>query len=129
MYGDGTSDLHRGLGTDRLVVAWPLVGEPHRSCCPSGDAADLPAPLREAPLLDDAPPDELGPPRLALRLAIPLDVHAELAADPAAGARWRLATRRAFRWALAHGYGVAGVYRDRDAGRAYYVLTASDPAS
>jgi predicted GNAT superfamily acetyltransferase len=142
MYGDSASTLHRGLGTDRLVVAWPLVEAPLRSCCPSGDPATLPAALRDAPLLNGGAPAPVAEPRTsgadtpdmpgapgapgapdARRIAIPLDVHAVLAADAAAAARWRAETRQAFRWALRRGYGVAGVYRDADAGLAHYVLT------
>ena len=145
MYGESTSVLHRGLGTDRLVVAWPLAERPVRSRCPSGDAAEVPEALRAAPLLGggsrlpapgsrpavaagaaaaDAPdaPD-------ARRIAIPLDVHAVLAADPAAAARWRVETRAAFQWALPRGYRVAGVYREPAAALAYYVLVREVGAS
>jgi len=126
MYGDATSTLHRGLGTDRLVVAWPLVEAPVRSCCPSGDAAELPAALREAPplVVGEASP---GPATAAAsdvrRIAIPLDIHAVLAADAAAAARWRRETRAAFQLALRRGYRVAGLYRDAAADLAHYVLT------
>ena len=123
MYGESDSILHRGLGTDRIVVAWPLRDAPAASACPSGQAAELPPGLRDVPLLDDAvpnPPDDVMPP--AVRIAIPLDIHAVLAADPHAASAWRASTRAAFTWALGRGYIVAGVCRDAAAGRAYYVL-------
>ena len=62
----------------------------------------------------------------ARRIAIPLDVHAVLASDPAAAAGWRAGTRRAFQWALRRGYRVAAVCRDASSGLAYYVLTRGD---
>ena len=133
MYGDSASVLHRGLGTDRVVMAWPLAGPPPASRCPDGDPAALPAALRDAPLLgapeDAAPvPPADAPPAAADRIPIPRDIHGVVAADPAAAARWRAASRAAFRWALARGFGVVGVHRD-DAGlRAYYVLTRDDAA-
>ncbi|HEY0969670.1 MAG TPA: hypothetical protein VGE02_01700 [Gemmatimonadales bacterium] len=105
MYGEGASGLHRGLGTDRLVVAWPLGGEPHASACPSGRASELP------PALADAP-----------RIMIPLDIHAVLARDPAAAAEWRMRTRREWESLLADGYQVACFYRDPGAGTGHYVL-------
>jgi predicted GNAT superfamily acetyltransferase len=129
MYGESTSVLHRGLGTDRLVVAWPLAERPERSRCPSGEAAEVPEALRAAPLLnggtrlpalDSRPAADDAPD--ARRIAVPLDVHAVLAADPATAARWRVETRAAFQWALPRGYRVAGVYRDPAAGLAYYIL-------
>jgi len=127
MYGESTSVLHRGLGTDRLVVAWPLAERPVRSRCPSGDAAEVPEALRAAPLLNGGDGlSALGSRPVdtpdARRIAIPLDVHAVLATDPAAAARWRAGTRAAFQWALPRGYRVAGVYRDPAAGLAYYLL-------
>ena len=139
MYGDSDSVLHRGLGTDRLVVAWPLREPPATSRCPSGEAAELPAALRGAPLLNvpgalGGVARDLATPAStvessgvdARRIAIPLDVHAVLASDPAAAAGWRAGTRRAFQWALRRGYRVAAVCRDASSGLAYYVLTRGD---
>ena len=125
MYGEGTSDLHRGLGTDRLIVAWPLAGAPARSVVPSGDVADVPAALRAAPpALESA-----GTPQSPMvRIDVPLDVHAIVAADPAAAARWRADTRAAFQACLAAGRGVVGFYRDRAAGRGHYLLASGDAA-
>lgn len=122
MYGESDSPLHRGLGTDRLIVAWPLREAPPVSACPAEQVADLSPALRAAPLLDGVPnrPDDEAP--AAVRIPIPLDIHAVVAADPRAAAGWRTRTRAAFGWALGRGYVVAGVCRDAAAGRAYYVL-------
>lgn len=108
MYGDATSALHRGLGTDRMVVAWPLDGPPHSSACPSGTAGELPEALGDAP-----------------RITIPLAIHALVARDPEAAAEWRRATRAAWERALAEGYEVAGFCREPGAELGHYVLTRS----
>ncbi|HEU4628950.1 MAG TPA: GNAT family N-acetyltransferase [Gemmatimonadaceae bacterium] len=123
MYGESDSPLHRGLGTDRLVVAWPLREAPAASACPAGCVGELPPTLRNAPTIGDVLPAAAdGPAPDAVRIAIPLEIHAVLAADPSAAAVWRARTRAAFEWALGRGYGVAGVCRDAEAGRACYVL-------
>lgn len=118
MYGEGTSDLHRGLGTDRLIVAWPLDRPPARSLTPSGDAADVPADLRAAPHALDAAATNAP----AVRIDVPLDVHAILAADPAAAARWRTETRAAFEACLAGGRQLVGFWREPAAGVGHYLL-------
>lgn len=69
MYGESESDLHRGIGTDRFVVAWdleaydPSVAEP--SAGPAA-APRQPAPEREASIAGagsepGAGPDPTGP--------------------------------------------------------------------
>lgn len=118
MYGEATSDLHHGLGTDRLIVAWPLADAPMRSVVPGGDAADVPAALRAAPGVAE------GGPAAVVRIAVPLDVHAVVAADPARAAEWRRTTRADFQQALGEGRRVVGFYRDRDAGLGHYLLAA-----
>lgn len=148
MYGDATSSLHRGLGTDRLIVAWPLDGPPHGSACPGGTAAELPAALRDAPQMD-APDDfaagslgsgslgvdgleaggvpagggtaGMAPPEV-VRITIPLDIHSVVASDPEDAAAWRRRTRAAWERALAEGYEVAGFCREPDVEVGSYVL-------
>ncbi|HEX5581645.1 MAG TPA: hypothetical protein VFX39_08720 [Gemmatimonadaceae bacterium] len=105
MYGEPTSGLHRGLGTDRLVVAWPLDADPSPSACPNGEASELP------PALADAP-----------RITIPLDIHAVLARDPDAAAAWRARTRHEWESLLGDGFRVVCFWRDPAAGTGHYVL-------
>lgn len=125
MYGEPTSVLHRGLGTDRLVVTWAIEGEPAASICPDGMPSDVATELREAPLIGAGLPEGLPP---AVRIAVPLDIHAVLAADPTAGAVWRQCSRTAWEWAVANGYEVAGLWREPEAGEAYYLLLRGDSA-
>ena len=37
MYGETDSDLHRGIGTDRLIVAWDIAGGGRREAGGAGD--------------------------------------------------------------------------------------------
>jgi predicted GNAT superfamily acetyltransferase len=103
MYGASDSDLHRGLGTDRLVVAW-RIAPPHRS------TGERPAASPRAP--------EPEP----LRIPIPLDIQSVKRSDPDTAARWRAETRRAFQGAFRRGYRVSGFRRDAGPGLGCYVL-------
>jgi predicted GNAT superfamily acetyltransferase len=96
MYGDSASELHRGLGTDRFIVAWPLSEVREKRAPPATDA----------PLLDV---ETIGAARpRVLRVEIPSDIVRVRDESPREAARWRASTRRAFQWALANGYEVAG---------------------
>jgi predicted GNAT superfamily acetyltransferase len=128
MYGASESDLHRGLGTDRFVVAWPLDEEsradPRRSPASAGEAAEAAVlnpdarsmtPSRLA-ALDAAPP-------AALRVEIPLDIVRVRDTVPEEAARWRGSTRQAFEWALGRGYNVDRFIADQSRGRGHYHMT------
>jgi predicted GNAT superfamily acetyltransferase len=137
MYGDTDSELHRGLGTDRFVVAWPVARhEAEAQALASRKlAADRSETIRLAPLLnpdlgDGSIPDlavvETTRPRY-VRVAIPRDIFAVQAHALDVAGRWRDSTRRAFQWAISRGYSVRGVYADEAGEWSYYVLT-SDPS-
>lgn len=124
MYGASDSDLHRGLGTDRFVVAWPLDEgrrSPARGVAPAaGDAgAAIVNPdgrsmtPSELAALDAAPP-------ATFRVEIPLDIVRVRDAAPDEAARWRASTRQALEWALGRGYTVAGFVADQGRGRGHY---------
>lgn len=129
MYGSDTSSvLHRGIGSDRLVVAWAIAA--------AGPAAGAREPAldaqRAAPILNavdsrglPTKPDAAAPRSAAVRIAIPADLDRVQAQSLADAAQWRSTTRAAFEWALAHGYRVHSLQRDERSGRAYYVLAAT----
>ena len=130
-YGaDTRSVLHRGLGTDRFVVAWmvgPGAPAPRRR---TGTPADVPEEERGAPIVNEGTAGGAGsvperfaaaPPRF-LRVEIPRDIAAVQAASLDLAGRWRTTTRAAFLWCLSHGYAVRGFYRDDAADRGYYLL-------
>jgi predicted GNAT superfamily acetyltransferase len=113
MYGASDSPLHRGIGTDRLVVVWEMDGPRVRERIagkpppvPVGEEPE--AALAARPGADPARPRP-GEPRLGLEgpgvtVAVPADVQALKAADPALAREWREATRAALASYLAGGW-------------------------
>ena len=105
MYGESSSPLHRGIGTDRLVVAWPVLD------------ADLQVRREEAKRRTRVSASRL------LRLAVPADVEALQQSDMAAAIAWREASRRQFQKAFREGYSVDGFELDSVDGRGWYLLS------
>jgi predicted GNAT superfamily acetyltransferase len=137
MYGDTDSELHRGLGTDRFVVAWPVARHESEAYALASRklGTDRSDGIRAAPLLnpdlgDGTVPDisvvDTTRPR-HVRIAIPRDIFTVQSRSLDFAGRWRQSTRRAFQWALARGYSVGGVYADDGGEWSYYVLTG-DPS-
>lgn len=103
MYGSSTgSDLHR-LGTDRLIVAWPVRD------------ADLARRRKEI-----ANAQTSNPATQAL-VEIPPDVVSLMQSDPARALAWRESSRAGLEKAFRSGYRLDGVRLA--AGRVHYVLT------
>jgi predicted GNAT superfamily acetyltransferase len=131
LYGPDTrSVLHRGLGTDRFVVAWrvgPEVVSPRRGGAPVA----LPLGLRDADVVNagtvegrESEPERFAAaPPPALRVEIPRDIARVQSTSLDLAGRWRATTQRAFLWCLANGYAVTGFYSDVAADRGYYLLT------
>ncbi|MGI9089762.1 MAG: hypothetical protein ACR2GG_01525, partial [Gemmatimonadaceae bacterium] len=128
-YGEDTgSVVHAGLGTDRFIVAWDLAHAP-------GEVApDRPLPIDapiDAPIVNAVRPDT-GMPTIdvpddlpdvqIVRIAIPKDIFAVLAHDPAIAVAWRNTTRRALNHYLSAGYRVTTFRRGgADAIGTYYL--------
>jgi predicted GNAT superfamily acetyltransferase len=108
MYGDSHSPLHRGIGTDRFIVAWPV------------DDADLGARREE---IARATRESQGGGRSSRIVEIPLRIDQLQSANMNAARKWRRVTREAFLSALTAGYSVNGFYTDEKADRGYYILT------
>lgn len=128
MYGPSDSDLHRGLGTDRFVVAWPLAegrdpapGDRAAGAAHAGDAIVLNPGARamtppQLAAIGAAPP-------AALRVEIPLDIVRVRDSAPGEAVRWRASTRQAFEWALGRGFNVTRFTADRSRGCGHYWMT------
>lgn len=101
MYGETGSDLHRGLGTDRLVVEWDLT-------------APLPGEEAAGPSGDPPPGAELE------RITVPADVMAVRDRDPAEAAEWRERTREGLFSRLRSGWRVAAFVPGEEHG--HYLL-------
>lgn len=123
MYGGNTaSALHRGVGTDRFVVAWPIL-----------EAAPLyltgertPGIAGSAPVLNAGGDLDLPGDAAPVRIEVPCDIATVQSRAVDEAARWRSSTRQAFRAAEHAGYVVSGFYRDAANGRCFYLLTHSD---
>jgi chorismate synthase len=102
MYGESASPLHRGIGTDRLIVSWPV------------EDALVEARRREIASQVEGPD--------TIRIETPADIAALQLSDMPAAREWRERMRGAFQKALAQGYGIQGFRVDADAGNGYYLL-------
>jgi chorismate synthase len=129
MYGQSTgSDLHRGIGTDRLIVAWPVDDaeqEQHRRASAAARDAIESA---TAPVLGDIdqrsrPVEDVVGSKPRLRIAVPADIEPMLVRDGAKALAWREATRTAFEAAWAGGYRIDGFRLDPGSGRGFYLLS------
>src|SRR5690606_32017350 len=125
-YGSGeASPLHRGLGTDRLIVSWQLTGARVELAL----RGRLP---RVSPRIDAAPVanpggDDAGLPEAPLvRVEVPADVQALKAATLPEAVRWRASSRRAFEHYLGRDYAVAGFYRDAESRCFYWLVRAAE---
>lgn len=125
-YGEGSSSsLHRDIGTDRLWVNWPLTSERvARRLAEGSSGTDISSLSADTPKLvrmeaDGTPragqlnQDKINPHAL---IEIP-DDFATLQQNLPLAARWREATRAAFREALTAGYLVEEFYRPQEDGR------------
>ena len=126
MYGGNTgSDLHSGLGTDRLVALWPIA-DAQVGRVLEGHAPPLAPALADAPVANasaavrDTLPDEP-----AVRIEIPADIQVAKAQSLETARAWRATARRAFLWYLERGYRVVGFTYGGAGGRCFYVLARS----
>lgn len=94
-YGDSNSPLHAGLGTDRLIVIWPIQSQ---------RVNDVLAGERVLAKGD------------VIHIEIPADIQNLKASAPAEARQWRERTRKQFTDAFAQGYVVTGFSRDRERG-------------
>jgi predicted GNAT superfamily acetyltransferase len=129
MYGgDTNSALHRGVGTDRFIVAWDID---RAGAGTIGDeAANGESPHVDAPVLNPVGADGLpaipnvdGDLPTTVRVAVPEAIERVQAQSVENAARWRASTRRAFMWALDKGYHVSAFHRDDGAHYGFYVCT------
>lgn len=132
------------VGTDRFIVRWRIAAareapqrEPPISTGRAAEEArgpELPAAFSQAPVVNlaDSASSEIEPgePRvydaLAVRIAVPPDIHRLKLERPELSVRWRHSTRRAILKYLGRGYRVAGFEPpggDRDYG--CYLLVRS----
>lgn len=109
MYGESTSPLHRGIGTDRFIVSWPL------------DDVAFAARRREIAQAHDRVAGDAGE---TLRMEVPHDIALLQSSDMAAALAWRAKTRATIQDALARGFSIQGFVRATGGGakNGYYML-------
>ena len=126
MYGGQTgSDLHRGIGTDRIIVAWAVDDVELEKSRSETRAALESATYAKAPVLGDVdtPASNDGDRAQYITIAVPLDVAALQSQDISDAARWRQSTRAAFETALTSGYTIRGFRIDPQRDRGFYLLS------
>ena len=129
MYGRVTgSTLHRGIGTDRLIVAWAVddaaQDERRRVAAAARDGAES----ASAPILGDIdrpgrPVDEVVARNARARIAIPADIEPMLVKDERRALAWRAASRDAFTACWSAGFRVDGFRLDAVNSRGFYLLS------
>lgn len=125
VYGDSTSELHRGAPTDRFIVSWALApdGMPVRSTRLPGSARDEAVLLGTRTMKDGwdvyEQPSSLPDARVVL-VPIPARFSAMLQDAPALATDWRMQTRALFQALFARGYQAVDFRRDGERGA--YVL-------
>jgi chorismate synthase len=129
MYGQLTgSELHRVIGTDRLVVAWPVDTTEQDKVRQFAVTAAQAAELASAPVVGDIdrpglPVDELVAKNPRVRVAVPTDIEHMLVREESRALAWREASRKAFETAWSAGYRVGGFRLDPANGRGFYLLS------
>jgi len=98
MYGVGTSPLHRGIGTDRLIVSWPMNGDVPRQRA-VGDSS--------------------------VRIEVPGDIAALQKSDMKQAVEWRTRTRASFTRAFADGLSIVRFEQNGASNSGSYVLTSA----
>jgi predicted GNAT superfamily acetyltransferase len=123
--GEFGSDLAKGIGTDRFIVAWHIASERVARRLAEGppDPAAVIGRFGGAPVVGPSFPE--GEPLPGGPLAcveIPASIQDLKVADPGLAQAYRASTRRAFEHYFAQGWQVDGYYRDPDGRRCYYGL-------
>ncbi|MBI4541081.1 MAG: hypothetical protein HY704_16385 [Gemmatimonadetes bacterium] len=138
MYGRNTnSPLHRGLGTDRLIVHWDLLDERVKRAIADGRSGSGAAAAggSDGPVVSPAKDEEpqagsraIELPRAPLvQIEVPADIQSLKKRSTELAVQWRVTTRRAFLQYLSSGYTVTGFERDAATGRCFYVLAQAPP--
>ena len=125
---DSGSELHRGIGMDRLIVVWKIVSDRVKHILEGNLKPDS---FQKA-IVVNSRVDEQGhvlpvenklPDEPLLRIEIPSDIQSVRDESVETARLWRATTRKAFVHYLAHGYTVRGFRRDRESGRCHYFLS------
>jgi len=124
MYGETESPLHRGIGTDRFVVAWPVPDAEMQQRLNETHAAGVNRALLDAPILNPANEAAAnGAIAGRARVEVPADINSMQDSDRDQAIAWRRSTRAAFGRALSAGLTVQGFVIDECVQRGYYLMS------
>jgi chorismate synthase len=125
----GESDLAKGIGTDRFILAWKIASERvERRISRQDDLADTARRFAGTPIF--GPGTEELPEAPLVRVEIPCDVQSLKTENPEHARAFRASTRRAFEHYLGRGWIIQDFYRDPGAdttSRCFYGVTAPAP--
>jgi len=119
MYGENPmSRTDSVIGTDRFIVEWDLT---------SGSTSSDPSLPRDAAVITVASTDNVDetpefPEDQTVLVEVPEDIQKLKLTAPNEAQAWRILLREAFLRYGELGYSIAGLARDRQAGRAFYLL-------
>ena len=120
VYGDSTSDLHRGAPTDRLIVTWTLdaAGTPVRSprLARAGDEAAAAGTVETQDGWDVYHANATLPTTPVVRVPVPARFSAMLQEAPDLALAWRMQTRAQFEALFADGYEAVSFLRVGEGG-------------
>jgi chorismate synthase len=120
-YGESTSPLHRGIGTDRLVATWLITTDRVTKRLDRTDPLPTPEDVRAIPLVNQVSSTSgdvvSGDPDLsidgaAVRVAIPVDIQTLKENDIELAVDWRTKTRAALQHYIERGYTVVDLVRE-----------------
>lgn len=119
--GEFGSELAKGIGTDRFIVAWEIASDRVARRLSEGppDPEEVRRRFRDAPVIG---PGEEGPlPDAPLvSVEIPANIQALKADDLEHARSYRASIRRAFEYYLGGGWRIEDFFRDPDGERCYY---------
>ncbi len=130
MYPDNSgSELHRGIGMDRLIVVWRIASDRVQEIL-EGKKMMKPSDFDRAPAVNSksdskglsVPVETALPQASPVRIEIPADIQVVRNKFVETAGVWRSTTRKAFTYYLGQGYTVPAFLRDPQSGRCHYYL-------
>jgi len=130
MYPDNSSsELHRGIGMDRLIVVWRITSDRVKEILAEKKMLK-PSDFDHAPVVNSksdskgfsAPVEAALPQTSPVRIEIPPDIQAARNESVETARLWRSTTRKAFTYYLAQGYTVQAFLRDPQSDQCHYFL-------
>jgi len=122
VYGDSSSELHRGAPTDRFIATWDLdaAGTPQRSLLVAALDSTPAAPAGRVHVnpagWDVYIPDDSLPDARVISVPVPARFSTLLQEAPDLALAWRLQTRAQFQSLFARGYQAVSFRRDGERG-------------